>query len=77
MKLTNCPCRNCEKRTAECRISCGRYKVYHTAKMKEYEERKKLSDQYTAINDHIIKTKERCRKGSAKYTPKKNGTLKK
>lgn len=71
MKLTNCSCRNCEKRTAECRLSCGRYKVYHTAKMNEYEERRKQHEEETAMCDHIAKLKERQRRRSVKYTVKR------
>lgn len=77
MRLTECPCRYCEKRTAECRLSCSRYKVYHTAKLREYEERRKLNEAGAAVNEHIIALKDKCRKRSVRFTPKKNGGLKK
>lgn len=77
MRLTECPCRGCEKRTVECRLSCGRYKVYHTAKLKEYEKRKKANEEGNSVKEHIIAVKNRYRKGSIKYTPKKNGAIKK
>ena len=39
MKLTRCPCWDCQKRSVDCRLNCGRYKVYRYAKSKEYAQR--------------------------------------
>lgn len=77
MKITDCPCRGCGKRAADCRLACGRYKVYHTAKVKEYEERQKKSAAVSAIAEHCVSVTEKRRKRSIKYTPKKNGAIKK
>lgn len=77
MKITDCPCRGCSKRAADCRLSCGRYKVYHTAKTKEYAEKLKEKAANCAIADHRIAVLEKRRKRSIKYTPKKNGAVKK
>ena len=72
MRLTDNPCKDCIKRTAECRLSCARFKVYDAAKRKEYEkhriEAQRNSDIYGYIRDTIRKRK----KGSIKYTPPKN-----
>lgn len=77
MKLTNCPCRGCSKRTPDCRLSCGRYKVYHAAKMKEYEKRLAEYKARSDLYGHIQKAVERAKKRTIKYTPVKNGALKK
>lgn len=77
MKLTNCPCRGCSKRTPDCRLSCGRYKVYHAAKMNEYEKRLAEYKERSDICCHISEAIERSRKRTIKYTPVKNGQIKK
>ena len=76
MKITDSLCRDCGKRTAECRLSCGRYKVYHSAKMKEYEKRRKLYEEHEAIIEHIGRAIEQRRRRNVNYTPKKNGSIK-
>ena len=77
MILTNNPCHYCEKRTPDCRISCGRYKVYHTAKMKQYEKQRKEREAEAAVMEHFSRSIERVRKRLVKMTPIKNGALKK
>lgn len=72
MRLTDNSCKDCIKRTAECRLSCARFKVYDTAKRRQYEKRRieaqKNSDIYGYIRDNI----RRCKRGTVKYTPPKN-----
>jgi len=61
MKIQN-PCRNCTKRSTFCRIECVRYKVYHTAKLREYERKRKeraVEDDYQEIVKQLIVRKER------------------
>ena len=77
MKLTDNPCRGCEKRTAECRLTCARYKVYHTAKMKEYEKRRAEAQKQADVFDYVRQTIYKRRKHLIKYTPVKNGGRKK
>ena len=77
MILTNNPCRYCEKRTPDCRLSCGRYKVYHTAKMREYDKRLAEYKERSDICEHIQAAVERAKKRTVKYTPEKNGSFKK
>lgn len=75
VKITDNVCKDCEKRTPECRLTCGRYKVYHAAKMKEYEK-KRLECQYrNDITGHIRETIDRREKRLTKYTPPKNGGM--
>lgn len=76
MKIIDCPCRGCGKRTVNCRISCGRYKVYHTAKMKDYAKRRKEYQAARDIAGHIGDAILRAKRRSVKYTPKKNGKIK-
>lgn len=71
MKITDNPCKGCSKRTAECRLSCGRYKVYHTAKMNEYKIRRKKVEAHEAIVDHFCRRKERIENRSIRFTPTK------
>lgn len=77
MRLTDNPCHNCENRSAECRLTCARYKVYHAAKQREYEKKRQYYQEHVGIIQHIRETKEKYRKGRIKYTPKKNGGMKK
>ena len=41
------------------------------------EKRKKANEEGNSVKEHIIAVKNRYRKGSIKYTPKKNGAIKK
>lgn len=77
MKITDNPCQGCEKRNAECRLTCGRYKVYHTAKMKEYAKRRTEAIKEANLYDYIRTTIAKRRRGTVKYTPVKNGGRKK
>lgn len=41
-----CPCaQDCERRSAECRISCKEWKEYEVIKMAEYDERLKADNE--------------------------------
>lgn len=72
MRITDNPCRNCTKRSAECRLNCARYKVYHTAKLKEYDKRKKERQQRSDIICHVLDTISKSKKRNIKHTPHKN-----
>lgn len=76
MKLTDNPCRNCKKRSADCRLSCARYKVYHTAKLREYEKRKKDFQAEADMAAHISDAISKRRRHTVRYTPPKNGGTK-
>ena len=62
MKITQHLCYNCQKRTADCRLTCGSYKVYHAAKMKEYEERKRERELADDSIEHVIRSSDRRRR---------------
>lgn len=72
MKIHN-PCHDCTKRSAFCRLECARYKVYHTAKLREYERKRKereLENDYHDIVKRLIIRKERqC----VSFTPRTYG----
>lgn len=76
MRITDNPCRYCEKRTAECRLTCVRYKVYQTAKQKEYKERRKRVEEHEAIVNHFCRRKERIENRSIRFTPTKTSEMK-
>ena len=76
MKVTDNPCMGCERRTAECGLSCVRYKVYHTAKMKEYDERKKAQTEQYNLHDHFRSRKNKIRKREIKFTPTPTSKMK-
>ena len=71
------PCYKCDKRTLECRLTCGKYKIYHALKLKEYERRLKICQAKSDIVGHISKSIYMRKKRSVKYTPPKNDGLKK
>lgn len=76
MKITDNPCMGCVKRTAECRLSCGRYKVYHAAKMNEYGKRMaEMKEQYN-LHDHFRMRKNKIRKREIKFTPTPTSKMK-
>ena len=71
------PCYKCDKRTLECRLTCGKYKIYHALKLKDYEQRLKKWQARSDIEGHISKTIYMRNKRSVKYTPPKNDGIKK
>ena len=77
MRITDNPCRNCTKRSADCRLNCARYKVYHAAKLKQYEKRKQERQERSDIVEHILSTIHKCRNHTIKHTPPKNNGVKK
>ena len=50
------PCYKCEKRTLECRLTCGKYKIYHALKLKDYEQRAKKWQAKSDICGHRSKS---------------------
>ena len=71
------PCYKCDKRTLECRLTCGKYKIYHALKLKEYEQRAQRGQAKSDICGHIRKTIYMRNKRSVKWTPPKNDGIKK
>ena len=74
--ITKNPCYLCPKRSTYCRLSCGKYKVYHSAMMKIYIERaKKTSGPYAA---YLLSNEkyEKRRRHSISFAPVTNGRSK-
>ena len=56
-----CPCsKDCPERTAECKKTCKRWKVYEEAKKVEYAQRKERCEQKDAL---VCMVKNRKKKG--------------
>lgn len=73
MRLTDNPCRNCEKRSSVCRLTCPRYKVYSEAKRREYARRQQSRQEKHDMVDHVATAIDKAKKRLIKYTPPKNG----
>lgn len=73
MKITDCPCENCRKRSVDCRAKCGAYKVYHYNKSKEYEQNKERGIILDAYYENVHRNKNRRRKrdGYGSYDSKR------
>lgn len=60
------PCRDCEKRTATCRLECIKYKIYSIAKnaerKKQAQERQAEADISTHIIENCMRIKEERRR---------------
>lgn len=67
-----CPCSpDCKIRSTYCHASCNAYKLYETAKRKEYEDRKKEREMIQGYNDYYFrqnyKMKKICRSKIKNY----------
>lgn len=62
------PCaRDCQERSAECRIACEKWAEYVKRRDEAYEERIRRAVAKSAYDEHVLKRVQRCQKHKHKH----------